>query len=349
MREVYHPYRHHSILTDVDTGVILISKFIDMPHGGHPMSDSTHSAENATAHTAREVQQAVVDRYGARARRVLESVGVAPAADACCAPADTGAPQPVAVSFGAPTAAPATPAAEDACCGDDCCGGVAEAESTATSSKKSVSGDQEYGSALYPEADVSTLPASVVAASAGCGNPLAIAELGAGERVLDLGSGGGIDCFLAARQVGDAGEVWGLDMTPDMIALARHNAGEVGLENVHFRLGEIEDIPFGENSFDVIMSNCVINLSSDKERVFREAYRVLKPGGRLRVSDMVLVGELPEETRRSMEEWAGCIAGALPVEDYLDAIRAAGFASAEAHHEATDASVTSAYVTAIKP
>lgn len=214
---------------------------------------------------------------------------------------------------------------------------------------KSASGDQQYGSALYPETDLSTLPSSVVAASAGCGNPLAIAELGAGERVLDLGSGGGIDCFLAARQVGETGEVWGLDMTPDMVALARHNAGEVGLGNVHFRLGEIEDIPFGDNSFDVIMSNCVINLSSDKERVFREAYRVLKPGGRLRVSDMVLVGELPEETRRSMEEWAGCIAGALPVEEYLGAIRAAGFVQAEAHHEATDASVTSAYVTATKP
>jgi ubiquinone/menaquinone biosynthesis C-methylase UbiE len=167
--------------------------------------------------------------------------------------------------------------------------------------------------------------------------------------VLDLGSGGGIDCFLAARQVGAGGEVWGLDMTPDMVALARHNAGEVGLENVQFRLGEIEDIPFADGSFDVIMSNCVINLSADKSRVFREAYRVLKPGGRLRVSDMVVVGELSEETRRSMEEWAGCIAGALPLEDYLGAMRAAGFQDAAAQPKSLDAAVTSAYVTAVKP
>src|SRR5690606_2964495 len=141
------------------------------------------------------------------------------------------------------------------CCGPDCCGGAATSD---------LADGQQFGAALYDAADTSTLPESVVAASAGCGNPLAVAELREGERVLDLGSGGGIDCFLAARQVGATGEVWGLDMTPDMVALARHNAGEVGLENVWFRLGEIEDIPFREGEFDVVMSNCVINLSADK-------------------------------------------------------------------------------------
>jgi len=296
---------------------------------------------------AREIQQAVVERYGARARSVLESAGVAASADACCAPgtaAEADAPQAMAVSF--ETVAPSAVAGDDACCGPDCCGGAAEATDEFVNA---ASGDQQYGAKLYPEADVSTLPESVVAASAGCGNPLAIAELREGERVLDLGSGGGIDCFLAARQVGPSGEVWGVDMTPDMIALARHNATQVELGNVKFRLGEIEDIPFGENEFDVIMSNCVINLSTDKAQVFREAFRVLKPGGRLRVSDMVLVGELPEETLQSMSEWAGCIAGALPVEEYLDAIRAAGFMDASAQHDATEASVVSAYVTAVKP
>ncbi|MEX2032034.1 MAG: methyltransferase domain-containing protein, partial [Dehalococcoidia bacterium] len=227
-------------------------------------------ARSESTPSAREVQQAVVDRYGARARRVLESAGVAPAADACCAPAGTSAAQPMAVAFETPAAE--SPSAEDACCDDDCCGGSAAAPSASTASPASrVDGDQKYGAALYEATDTSTLPESVLAASLGCGNPLAIAELSAGERVLDLGSGGGIDCFLAARQVGAGGEVWGLDMTPDMVALARHNAGQVGLANVQFRLGEIEDIPFADGSFDVIMSNCVINLSADKSQVFREA------------------------------------------------------------------------------
>ncbi len=303
--------------------------------------------------TAREIQRAVVDRYGARARAVLEATGASTAADACCAPAgsdaccapastaeaaSTSAAQPMAVSFATPAPSAAD---DDACCGPDCCGGQAAAPEGAS--------EQKFGSALYEATDVSTLPESVVAASAGCGNPLAIAELREGERVLDLGSGGGIDCFLAARQVGASGEVWGLDMTPDMVALARHNATQVGLENVRFRLGEIEDIPFGQGEFDVIMSNCVINLSADKGRVFREAFRVLKPGGRLRVSDMVQVGELSTQQRADMEQWAGCIAGALPVEEYLGAIRAAGFVDAEAHHEATSPGVVSAYVTATRP
>ncbi len=304
--------------------------------------------------TAREIQQAVVNQYGARARRVLESIGAAGAADACCtpapadsdaccAPASTTAATSVAQPIALTTIGGST---EEACCGPDCCS--AETPGAADTG-------QRYGSVLYPEADISTLPESVVAASAGCGNPLAIAELSEGERVLDLGSGGGIDCFLAAQRVGADGEVWGLDMTPDMVALARHNAalmveaGQVGTANVHFRLGEIEDIPFADGSFDAIMSNCVINLSHDKPRVFREAFRVLKPGGRLRVSDMVWVGTAPEATREQLESWAGCIAGALSVEDYLDAIRAAGFVDARAEYEGEPGQVTSASVFARKP
>ncbi|MCK9486400.1 MAG: arsenite methyltransferase [Dehalococcoidia bacterium] len=309
--------------------------------------------------SAREIQRAVVDTYGARARAVLASAGAPPTADACCAPASAedaaagaccspaasmtaaSAAQPMSVSFQA--AAASAPTADESCCGPDCCDGSAQA-----ASEGNPAAGQQFGAALYEATDVSALPESVVAASAGCGNPLAIAALRPGERVLDLGSGGGIDCFLAARQVGEAGEVWGLDMTPDMVALARHNAGEVGLENVRFRLGEIEDIPFEEGRFDVIMSNCVINLSADKPRVFREAFRVLAAGGRLGVSDMVQVGELSEGQRASLDQWAGCIAGALPLEDYLDAIRAAGFVQVEAQHEATAPGVVSAYLTARK-
>lgn len=284
--------------------------------------------------TPREIQQAVVDRYGAKARRVLASVGVAPAAEACCAPAEASAivAQPISLTTIAGSA-------EDACCDGDC-------RSTEAAPPD---GQQQYGPVLYPEADLSTLPESVVAASAGCGNPLAIAELSEGERVLDLGSGGGIDCFLAAQRVGARGEVWGLDMTPDMIALARHNAGVVGSANVKFRLGEIEDIPFEGGTFDAIMSNCVINLSHDKARVFSEAFRVLKSGGRLRVADMVWVGAAPEATREQMESWAGCIAGALTVDDYLEAIRGAGFIDARADYEGEPGQVTSASVFAVKP
>lgn len=292
--------------------------------------------------SAREIQRAVVNRYGARARAVLESAGGVPSADACCAPASVEAPRPMSVTF-APSSTEAA-ASEDACCGTDCCGG-----SVRTSSDGDPAAGQQFGVALYEATDVSSLPESVMAASAGCGNPLAIAALKPGERVLDLGSGGGIDCFLAAHQVGEAGEVWGLDMTPDMVALARHNATQVGAQNVRFRLGEIEDIPFEEGRFDVVMSNCVINLSVDKPRVFREAFRVLAPGGRLGVSDMVQVGDLSEAQRASMGEWAGCIAGALRLEDYLAAICTAGFVEVEARYEAEVAGVVSAYVTARKP
>jgi arsenite methyltransferase len=159
----------------------------------------------------------------------------------------------------------------------------------------------------------------------GCGNPTALAGLQSGETVLDLGSGGGIDCFLASRRVGPAGRVIGVDMTPQMIDRARAAAARGEFGNVEFRLGEIENLPVADGSVDVVISNCVVNLSPDKPRVFREAFRTLKPGGRLMVSDIVLRGELPEPARKSVAMWAGCVAGAMQEQDYLEAIRAAGF------------------------
>ncbi len=163
----------------------------------------------------------------------------------------------------------------------------------------------------------------------GCGNPVALASLKPGETVLDLGSGGGIDCFLAAGQVGPQGRVIGVDMTDEMIRLARENAGKSGLKNVEFRMGEIENLPVEDGTVDAVISNCVINLSPDKERVFREVYRVLKPGGRLMVSDIVLDGELPAAVKDSAAAYTGCIGGALKRQDYLAAMAKAGFAPVE--------------------
>ena len=298
--------------------------------------------------TEREIKRAVTERYGARARSALEhsalDAGVdAGGGDACCGPAAEAAP----ATSG--TAAPPTtlplevigdPAA--ACCGPD--GREIDATADATAE------DGAFGAALYGQADLAAVPEAAQLASAGCGNPVAIAELRAGEAVLDLGSGGGIDCFLAAERVGADGEVWGLDMTPDMVQLARRNAEQVGAANARFRLGEIEDIPFADAKFDAVISNCVINLSPDKPQVFREAFRVLQPGGRLRVSDIVLTKDLPEEQRRDLEQWAGCVAGALPVEEYLGAIRDAGFVDVTAeYHDAEDRGIASAYVSALRP
>jgi SAM-dependent methyltransferase len=178
---------------------------------------------------------------------------------------------------------------------------------------------------LYDAAQGGEVPADALAASLGCGNPTALAELKPGETVLDLGSGGGIDVLLSARRVGPTGKAFGLDMTDEMLALAEENRRRSGLANVHFLKGEIENIPLPDNSVDVIISNCVINLSGDKDRVLREAFRVLKPGGRFAVSDVVVRGEMPAAIRRSMELWAGCVAGALSERDYLDKLAAAGF------------------------
>ncbi len=178
---------------------------------------------------------------------------------------------------------------------------------------------------LYDGQQTSAIPEEAVLASLGCGNPTALAELRPGEIVLDLGSGGGIDVLLSARRVGPAGKAYGLDMTDEMLALARENQRKAGAANVEFLKGEIENIPLPDNSVDVIISNCVINLSADKDRVLAEAFRVLKPGGRFAVSDVVTSGEIPAEIRRSVELWAGCIAGALAEADYQRKLERAGF------------------------
>jgi arsenite methyltransferase len=180
-------------------------------------------------------------------------------------------------------------------------------------------------SGIYADSDTSGLPAEARAASLGCGNPTALAELEPGETVLDLGSGGGIDVLLSAGRVGPTGKAYGLDMTDEMLALARENQRKAGATNVEFLKGEIEQIPLPGNSVDVVISNCVINLSADKDRVLAEAFRVLKPGGRLAVSDVVVRGEVPAEIRRSVELWIGCVAGALEEGEYRDKLAAAGF------------------------
>ena len=187
-------------------------------------------------------------------------------------------------------------------------------------------GPDPVTSNLYDETQAAGIPADALLASLGCGNPTALAELKAGDVVLDLGSGGGIDVLLSARRVGPTGKAYGLDMTGEMLALARENQAKSGLTNVEFLEGEIEDIPLPDNSVDVIISNCVINLSADKDRVFAEAFRVLKPGGRFAVSDVVVRGDdIPMRVRRSMELWVGCVAGALEEKTYRSKLSAAGF------------------------
>jgi SAM-dependent methyltransferase len=178
---------------------------------------------------------------------------------------------------------------------------------------------------LYDAAQTGELPQEAVLASLGCGNPTALAQLNPGETVLDLGSGGGIDVLLSARRVGPSGKAYGLDMTDEMLALARENQQKAGLENVEFLKGEIENIPLPDNSVDLIISNCVINLSGDKDRVLREAFRVLKPGGRFAVSDVVTRGEVPPDVRQNMLLWVGCIAGALQDYQYVAKLAKAGF------------------------
>src|SRR5829696_6496644 len=200
------------------------------------------------------------------------------------------------------------------CCGQTgCCGGAAAASCDPITSN------------LYVSGETDALPITAVLASLGCGNPTALAELREGETVLDLGSGGGIDVLLSAKRVGPGGKAYGLDMTDDMLALARENQRTAGVTNVEFLKGEIEAIPLPDNSVDVIISNCVINLSADKGQALREAFRVLKPGGRFAVSDVVVRGELPPELRRSMELWVGCVAGALSEQEYQRLLGESGF------------------------
>ncbi len=178
---------------------------------------------------------------------------------------------------------------------------------------------------LYGDQETAVLPEDAVRASLGCGNPTALAQITPGETVLDLGSGGGIDVLLSARRVGPAGKVYGLDMTDEMLELARANQAKAGVTNVEFLKGDIEHIPLPDNSVDLIISNCVINLSPDKDRVLAETFRVLKPGGRFAVSDIVIRGEMPNEIQRSIELWAGCVAGALEEADYKAKLERAGF------------------------
>ncbi|GLV55367.1 arsenite S-adenosylmethyltransferase [Dictyobacter sp. S3.2.2.5] len=205
-------------------------------------------------------------------------------------------------------------AASTGCCSTDCC---------STSQADPITGD------LYNAAELGTLPIAAVLASRGCGNPTALAELKEGEKVLDLGSGGGIDVLLSARRVGPGGFAYGLDMTDDMLAIAERNRQEAGIQNVQFLKGIIEDIPLPDNSIDVVISNCVINLAADKGQVLREAQRVLVPGGRFAVSDIIFQGQIPPALRSDLESWAGCIAGALEENVYRQLLQQAGFTDIE--------------------
>jgi len=205
--------------------------------------------------------------------------------------------------------------ASGSCCGSDCCGGQGSSDVVTSD--------------LYSSAELSALPITAALASLGCGNPTALAELKPGEKVLDLGSGGGIDVLLSARRVGPTGFAYGLDMTDAMLELAERNRKESGVENVRFLKGEIENIPLAAASVDVVISNCVINLSADKGQVLHEAYRVLVPGGRFAVSDIVFQGHTPPVIRADLEAWAGCIAGALEEDTYRQLLEEAGFATIE--------------------
>ena len=259
-----------------------------------------------TTQTPDQIREVVRQSYGNRVRPVLDRLerpGTFEVLDLATAGGCCGSTAESSCGCG-------TSASDDACCGSE----------TSEDDAKIV---QIAG--LYAKEDVADLPATVTDVSFGCGNPTAIAALQPGEVVLDLGSGGGIDCFLAAKMVGPTGRVFGVDMTGEMIALARKNAGKVGATNVEFRLGEIEHLPIEAGTVDVIISNCVINLSPDKPQVFREAFRVLRPGGRLQVSDVVWTKPVPDSVKDDLEKWAGCIAGALVESDYLGHIATAGF------------------------
>ena len=220
--------------------------------------------------------------------------------------------QAVREKYGAIASAVTKASANTGCCGPTACG----------------CGDP-MTSNLYSDAETSSLPADAVTASLGCGNPTALLALEPGQTVLDLGSGGGIDVLLSAKRVGPTGKAYGLDMTDEMLALARENQRKAGATNVEFLQGTIESMPLPDNSVDVIISNCVINLSSDKDAVLREAFRVLKPGGRFAVSDVVVRGDMPADIRRSMELWVGCIAGALEEKEYREKLARVGFESIE--------------------
>ena len=205
----------------------------------------------------------------------------------------------------------------------DCCSEISCCSGSAAASCDPITSN------LYDKAQAEQIPETALKASLGCGNPTALAKLNPGETVLDLGSGGGIDVLLSARRVGPTGKAYGLDMTDEMLALARENQRKTGIDNVEFLKGEIEHIPLPDNAVDVIISNCVINLSGNKDQVLREAFRVLKPGGRFAVSDVVVRGEVPADIRRNVELWVGCVAGALQDSEYIEKLTKAGFAAIE--------------------
>jgi len=236
-----------------------------------------------------DVREIVRKKYGEAAKIVLEGRG-----EACCGTGNVGTGKSA----------------------SSCCGSSEKSEKDAITSN------------LYSETEAADIPEDALLASLGCGNPTALAQLNPGEIVLDLGSGGGIDVLLSAKRVGPTGYAYGLDMTDEMLALAERNKAKAGLENVAFLKGHIESIPLPDDAVDVIISNCVINLSGDKDAVLREAFRVLKPGGRFAVSDVVVDGELPEAIRKDVESYVGCVAGALERSDYLRRLEAAGFVDA---------------------
>ena len=227
------------------------------------------------------------------------------------------------------------------CCGPD--------ESSCGCSPSTGVNDIDMVSKIYENPDVESLPDDVTGLSLGCGDPVTLASLEPGQTVLDLGSGGGIDCFLSGKRVGETGRVIGIDMTSEMIEKARANKDNLGAENVEFRLGEIEHLPVANEIADVVISNCVINLSPDKPQVFREAFRALRPGGRLAVSDIVTDGPLPDEIKSNLSAWAGCLAGALDVKEYTDAIESAGFVDVKLTPVYLDESVIEAAMERLDP
>ncbi|MBL8929390.1 MAG: arsenite methyltransferase [Kineosporiaceae bacterium] len=254
------------------------------------MSQTPSTTTDPAAMSPEDLREAVRDRYAAAARQTSLAL-------------DAGG-------------------ATGSCCGPTCCGGSEEAgQGSITSAADPITRD------LY-DAEAEQTSAGALAASLGCGNPTALAELTAGQTVLDLGSGGGLDVLLSARRVGPTGKAYGLDMTPEMLDLARRNQAEAGVSNAEFLQGTIEDIPLPDNTVDVVISNCVINLAADKDPVLREAFRVLAPGGRFAVSDIVVTRPLPEPARRAMRLWTGCIAGALLDTEYVEKLTATGFTDA---------------------
>ncbi len=255
-----------------------------------------------------QLRQEVSARYARTALQVLgvpAEQGASCCEPSCCEPAEATEPKPTPVSQ-----------ASSSCCEPSCC-------TSDASQSNPISSD------LYTQMELGEIPVAAALASLGCGNPTALAELKPGEKVLDLGSGGGIDVLLSAKRVGPTGFVYGLDMTDAMLSLAERNRQEAGIENVRFLKGIIEAIPLPDNSVDVVISNCVINLSADKGQVLREAYRVLVPGGRFAVSDIVVQGDLPLVLRRDMESWAECVAGALEEDTYRSLLHDAGFIDIE--------------------